>query len=123
MNKQEFEQRIGRVATSEEFERAEAIYMMAINLNKDEFCAEWDVIKDSETLSALSSRCDQLEKAVVEKNKKLDGLLCLMSKTDYGSSIDEEVRGLVGAKRWIVEKLNNGTELSAFDIQYIKNNL
>lgn len=123
MNKQEFEQRIGRAATSEEYQRAEAIYMMAINLNKDEFCAEWDAIKDSETLSDIASRCDKLEKTVVEKNKELDGMLCLMSRMDYGSSIDEEVRGLVGAKRWILEKLNNGIELSAFDIQYIKDNL
>lgn len=41
MTQQEFEDRTGKVITSEEYARIEAMYMAAGNMDKDQFCAEY----------------------------------------------------------------------------------
>ena len=55
MTQSEFENRIGRKVESEEYDRANRMYMTT-NVGKDEFCAEWEKgLKDSATAHAMAA--------------------------------------------------------------------
>ena len=66
MTQKEFEERIGRKVETEEYDRANRMYMTTA-VGKDEFCAEWERgLKDSTTAHAMA--------AMVEYNgKRADG--------------------------------------------------
>ena len=46
MTQKEFEERIGRKVTGDEFELANDLYMMSGELDKDRFCADYKKHKD-----------------------------------------------------------------------------
>lgn len=56
MLQHEFEDRIGREVSRKEYIKANALYMSAGNIDKDDFCKEWDKIKDSKVLKIFD--CD-----------------------------------------------------------------
>lgn len=66
MTQREFEERTGRKVETEEYDRANRMYMTTA-VGKDEFCAEWEKgLKDSTTAHAMA--------AMVEYNgKRADG--------------------------------------------------
>lgn len=53
MLQNEFEARIGRSCSFETYMEANAMYMLAGDLDKDEFCKEWLNLKDSKLVKAL----------------------------------------------------------------------
>lgn len=53
MTKKEFEDRIGREATMEEYEYANVMYMSAGNVDKDTLCAEYKKLMQSKSARAI----------------------------------------------------------------------
>ena len=93
MLQKEFEDRIGRKVTTEEYVEGNAVYMMAGELDKDEFCREWLEIGD--TISPTKVR-EELEKKAV---------------------------WLVGRKEVVKRKAAHEYIFSKEDLEYITNNL
>lgn len=121
MLQHEFEDRIGREVSREEYVKANALYMSAGNINKDDFCKEWDKIKDSKVLKIFD--CD-----LSYYKKSLDDLriACLHSAAlllDYlHENLDINDPRIVTAARNITSfrevaryRLENGYELDKED--------
>lgn len=93
MTQREFEDRIGRKVETEEYDRANRMYMTTA-VGKDEFCAEWERgLKDSTTAHAMA--------AMVEYNgKRADGE-SLMRK-----DAEQEIKGLSIENKELQETIN-----------------
>ena len=59
MNKQEFENRIGKTTTDAAFEFANRVYMAAGDIDKDEFCEAWKN-RSSRIIEALTEQVEFL---------------------------------------------------------------
>mgnify|MGYP003502072910 CR=1 FL=1 len=66
----EFEKLLGRKATEEEYVKANAVYI-ACSLNKEQFCKEWEAVKDSKLVIDLQEMVDYYEDRCVELRKRL----------------------------------------------------
>ena len=58
MTQQEFEERTGLKVTGDEFEKVNAIYMAAGDMDKDRFCADYRKHKDCEIIEVLFEKAD-----------------------------------------------------------------
>ena len=67
MLQKEFEDRIGRKVTTEEYVEANAMYMMAGELDKDEFCREWLKIGSSKLVQCLFEKAHSLDQNLQEQ--------------------------------------------------------
>lgn len=67
MLQKEFEDRIGRKVTTEEYVEANAVYMMAGELDKDEFCREWLKIGSSKLVQCLFEKAHSLDQDLQEQ--------------------------------------------------------
>lgn len=76
MLQNEFEERIGRSVTKDEYIEANAVYELAGDMDKDTFCREWKNIGKNPLLIELFSTACRLEKEVCEYK--------LGSKVSYG---------------------------------------
>lgn len=84
----EFEKLLGRKATREEYEKANAVYM-ACSLNKEQFCKEWEAVKDSKLVydlqlmvSSYQDRCKELRKQL-EDGGYVVTLRIILDNDDY----------------------------------------
>lgn len=66
----EFEKLLGREATEEEYEKAHAVYL-ACTLNKEDFCKEWEAVKDSRLVFDLQSVVSYFQERCTELRKQL----------------------------------------------------
>lgn len=66
----EFEKFLGRKATEEEYVKAHAVYLVC-TLNKEEFCKEWEAVKDSKLVIDLQEVVDYYEDRCIELGKRL----------------------------------------------------
>jgi hypothetical protein len=89
MTQNEFEERIGRKVTGDEFEVANDLYMMSGELDKDRFCADYKKHKDSEIIKALYDKAD--------------------AQSD--STIRQQVYKMIGEREYLRRKINKGYEL------------
>ena len=72
MLQKEFEERIGRSVTQEEYVEANAMYMAAGDgMDKDTFCREWLKIGESALVKGLFSTAYNLNKALTEEHLQL----------------------------------------------------
>ena len=67
MLQKEFEERIGRSVTEQEYLEANAMYENAGDMDKDEFCREWLKIGNSRLVKCLAEKTYQQHKALQEK--------------------------------------------------------
>ena len=68
MLQKEFEERIGRSVTQEEYVEANAMYMAAGDgMDKDTFCREWLKIGESALVKGLYNTAYNLNKALQEQ--------------------------------------------------------
>ena len=67
MLQKEFEDRIGRKVSESEFVEANAMYMMAGELDKDEFCREWLKIGSSKLVQCLFEKAHSLNQNLQEQ--------------------------------------------------------
>lgn len=126
MNVQEFTQRTGYTPTTEEeWKSIETMYLEAgESVDKDLFCKEWLEHKDSNLLRifykrAMDNTLEHFREMCVEAAH------LLISKSDDFDDNDMywQAVKLIGQKRVVLYKTENGFELNKADRDYITDNL
>lgn len=146
MLQKEFEERIGRSVTEQEYVEADAVYMAAGDMDKDEFCREWLKIGSSRLVRCLAETAHQKGKKVQELellhketmdivNNAADAMLEIeKGLLDYEEEspcrcanaaelLNREALWLVGTKEVVLRKIRMGMELSEDEKIYIKEHL
>ena len=146
MLQKEFEDRIGRSVTEQEYVEADAVYMAAGDMDKDEFCREWLKIGSSRLVRCLAETAHQKGKKVQELellhketmdivNNAADAMLEIeKGLLDYEEEspcrcanaaelLNREALWLVGTKEVVLRKIRMGMELSEDEKIYIKEHL
>ena len=141
MLQKEFEERIGRSVTEQEYLEANAMYENAGDMDKDEFCREWLKIGNSRLVKCLAEKIYQLNKALQEKELILkeskeicsdaaDAMLEIEQDILNGETtehitelLDLKAWWLVGAKEVVLRKIKMGMDLSENDKNYINEHL
>lgn len=137
MLQKEFEDRIGRKVTTEEYVEANAVYMMAGELDKDEFCREWLKIGSSKLVQCLFEKAHSLDQDLQEHKLMLnecqemlsdaaDAMLEIgdtISPTKVREELEKKAVWLVGRKEVVMRKAAHEYILSKEDLEYITNNL
>ena len=141
MLQKEFEERIGRSVTEQEYIEANAMYENAGDMDKDEFCREWLKIGNSRLVKCLAEKTYQQHKALQEKELLLkeskgiwsdaaDAMLEIEQDILNGETtehitelLDLKAWWLVGAKELVLRKIKMGIDLSKNDKNYINEQL
>ena len=141
MLQKEFEERIGRSVTEQEYLEANAMYENAGDMDKDEFCREWLKIGNSRLVKCLAEKTYQQHKALQEKELLLkeskgiwsdaaDAMLEIEQSILNGETtehitelLDLKAWWLVGAKELVLRKIKMGMDLSEMDKDYINEHL
>lgn len=124
MLQHEFEDRIGREVAREEYVKANALYM-STNLDKDEFCKEWDTIKDSKVVDEVARDLYNKEMLLGEISRTCQNSAALL--LDYiHENLDINDPRIVTAARNITSfrevvryRLENGYELDKEDTDFL----
>lgn len=145
MLQKEFEDRIGRSVTEQEYLEANAMYENAGDIDKDTFCREWLKIGSSalvkglfETAYQKSKKVQELEllhKEAVEicsdaadamleiEQGLLDGEEHSAREVFAAELLDRKAWWLVGAKEVVLRKIKMGMALTEKDKNYINEHL
>lgn len=114
MTQNEFEERIGRKVTGDEFEVANDLYMMSGELDKDRFCADYKKHKDSEIIKALYDKADaQSDRLHVLSNEREETVDMLIDMTEEytDNTIRQKVFKMIGEREYLRRKINKGYDL------------
>lgn len=141
MLQKEFEERIGRSVTEQEYLEANAMYENAGDMDKDEFCREWLKIGSYRLVKCLAEKTYQQHKALQETELLLkesqeicsdaadamleieQGLLNGKTVEHTTTELEKKARWLVGAKEVVLRKIKMGMDLSENDKNYINEHL
>lgn len=141
MLQKEFEDRIGRQVSEQEYLEANAMYENAGDMDKDEFCREWLKIGSCRLVKCLAEKTYQQHKALQEKELLLkesreirsdaaDAMLEIEKVVLNGGTtehttelLDHQAWWLVGAKELVLRKIKMGMDLSENDKNYINEHL
>ena len=141
MLQKEFEDRIGRSVTEQEYVEANAMYMAAGDIDKDTFCREWLKIGSSALVKGLFETAYQKGKKVQELellhkeaveicSDAADAMLeieqgILNGKTveHTTNELEKKAWWLVGAKEVVLRKIKMGMDLTEKDKNYINEHL
>ena len=145
MLQKEFEERIGRSVTEQEYLEANAIYENAGDMDKDEFCREWLKIGNARLVKCLAEKTYQQHKALQEtklllkesreicsdaadamleiEQGLLDGEEHTTREIFAAELLDRKAWWLVGAKEVVLRKIRMGMDLSEKDKNYIAEHL
>lgn len=146
MLQKEFEERIGRSVTEQEYLEANAMYENAGDMDKDEFCREWLKIGSCRLVKCLAEKNYQLDKALDEQKllhqeateiisdvadailEIEKGLLDFEEESpcrcaNAAELLDRKAWWLVGAKEVVLRKIRMGMDLSEKDKNYIAEHL
>ena len=137
MLQKEFEDRIGHKVSTEEYVEANAVYMMAGELDKDEFCREWLKIGSSKLVQCLFETAHRLDQDLQEQKLMVnecqemisdaaDAMLEIgdaISSTKVREELEKKAVWLVGRKEVVMRKAAHEYILSKEDLEYITNNL
>jgi len=133
MTQQEFETRTGKTVTPEEYERIEAMYMAAGDMNKDMFCAEYKKHGSSTLVSEYYRQIATLNGMLEARNNELDdaqqkrmslaefllGKAAAYNDTDFHRAAVE----LIGRKAATLYKIKSGFPLWEEDVKYLEETL
>lgn len=141
MLQKEFEERIGRSVTEQEYLEANAMYENTGDMDKDEFCREWLKIGYARLVKCLAEKTYQQHKALQETKLLLkesreicsdaaDAMLEIEKVVLNGGTtehitelLDRKAWGLVGAKEVVLRKIKMGMDLGENDKNYINEHL
>lgn len=146
MLQKEFEERIGRSVTEQEYLEANAMYENAGDMDKDEFCHEWLKIGSCRLVKCLAEKTYQQHKALQETKLLLKesreicsdaadamleiekGLLDFEEESpcrcaNAAELLDRKAWWLVGAKEVVLRKIRMGMDLTEKDKNYINEHL
>ena len=137
----EFEERIGRSVTEQEYLEANAMYENAGDMDKDEFCREWLKIGSCRLVKCLAEKTYQLGKALSEQkllhqeateviSDAADAILEIEKVVLNGGTtehitelLDRKAWWLVGAKEVVLRKIKMGMDLGENERNYINEHL
>ena len=143
MLQKEFEERIGRSVSQEEYVEANAMYELAgDSVDKDVFCREWKKIGDTALVKGLFETAYQRGRELAEHKLMLeecremlsdaaDAMLDIEAMLPAGETtgtvaaeLEEKAMWLLGSKKQlVVRKLKKGIALSEGEVEYISNHL
>lgn len=147
MLQKEFEERIGRTVTEQEYVEANAMYMAAGDIDKDVFCREWKKVCMSPLVRGLfgtayrkGKKADELELLHKEAQEIVSDAADAMLEIEQGllngetaehtsreiyaaRILDRKAWWLVGAKEVVLRKIKMGMPLSEKDMDYITEHL
>lgn len=141
MLQKEFEERIGRSVTEQEYLEANAMYENAGDMDKDEFCREWLKIGSCRLVKCLAEKTYQLGKALSDQkllhqeateiiSDAADAMLEIEKVVLNGRTtekitelIDRQAFWLIGAKEVVLRKIKMDMDLSEMDKNYINRHL
>ncbi len=141
MLQKEFEERIGRSVTEQEYLEANAMYENAGDMDKDEFCREWLKIGNSRLVKCLAEKTYQLDKALNEQkllhqeateiiSDAADAILEIEKVVLNGGTtehitelLDRKALWLVGTKEVVLRKIKMGMALTEKDKNYINEHI
>ena len=133
MLQKEFEERIGRSVSEQEYVEADAMYMAAGDMDKDEFCREWMKIGSSHLVQSLSEECHRLNGLLNAKAKEVEDLqgnisamgdfLLDMRDAYNDNGFVDEARWLLGEREVVVRKLRRCMTLTDTERDYIVEHL
>ena len=96
MLQKEFEERIGRKVTESEYVEANAVYMTAGDIDKDEFCKEWMQFGQSKLVQGLFETAYRMNQAHQEDTLIINETREMLS--DAADAMLEIADGLLGGK-------------------------
>ncbi len=130
MTQQEFEARAGKTVTPEEYERIEAMYMAAGEMNKDLFCAEYKRHGSSALVAEYYQQITTLGGMLEDRNNKLNDVqqkrmslaqFLLGKASAYNDPDFHRVAvELVGRKAATLYKIKSGFPLWEEDVKYLE---
>ena len=141
MLQKEFEERIGRSVTEQEYLEANAMYENAGDMEKDEFCREWLKIGNSRLVKCLAEKTYQLNQRVMALKLQLKesqeicsdaadtmleiekGILNGETVEHTTNELEKKAWWLVGSKEVVLRKIRMGMVLSENDKNYINEHL
>lgn len=141
MLQKEFEERIGRLVTEQEYVEANAMYENAGDMDKDEFCREWLKIGNCRLVKCLAEKTYQQHKALQETKLLLkesreicsdaadamleieQGILNGKTVEHTTNELEKKAWWLVGAKEVVLRKIKMGMDLTEKDKNYINEHL
>ena len=141
MLQKEFEERIGRLVTEQEYVEANAMYENAGDMDKDEFCREWLKIGNCRLVKCLAEKTYQQHKALQETKLLLkesreicsdaadamleieQGILNGKTVEHTTNELEKKAWWLVGAKEVVLRKIKMGMALTEKDKNYINEHL
>lgn len=141
MLQKEFEERIGRSVTEQEYLEANAMYENAGDMNKDEFCREWLKIGSCRLVKCLAEKTYKQREALHEMELLLkesreiwsdaadaileieQGILNGETTEHITELLDRKAWRLIGAKEVVMRKIKMGMDLSENDKNYINGHL
>lgn len=122
MTQQEFEERTGLKVTGDEFEKVNAIYMAAGDMDKDRFCADYRKHKDCEIIEVLFEKADGLSDKLHVYQKELDNIAdFLIDKAEQYSSSEmrRKAIAILGEREFLRRKINKGYTLCKSDREFL----
>ena len=134
MLQKEFEERIGRSVTEQEYLEANAMYENAGDMDKDEFCREWLKIGSCRLVKCLAEKTYQ-HKLLLKESREIcsdaaDAMLEIEKVVLNGGTtehitelLDRKAWWLVGVKEVVLRKIRMGMDLSEKDKNYIAEHL
>lgn len=133
MTKQEFEARTGLKVNSEDYDRIEKMYMVAGNMDKDLFCAEYKKVGTSALVAELFRQVLVLKGQLVERNNELDDAVqkradvaeflvgkFAVHKDDDGEDFYRVALRIAGRNACVRTKLEYGYPLNGEDVAFLK---
>lgn len=126
MTQKEFEERIGRDVTGDEFEKANDLYMMSGELDKDRFCADYKKHKDSEIIAALFETADKQKDRLHVLTKEREGLVSFladMAELTGEAEIQRRAAAMAGWRGYLRMKIHKGYELWTDELKMLDERL
>lgn len=124
MTQQEFDDRMGKESTLEEYASADAVYM-ASRMEKNEFCEQYKK-HDCKLLHEITDAYYNKENNLVNRKNQIYAFVKLLlnaASTYEDNSILEEVSKILGMDEYIRLCLSEGIPLTKVDRDYILNHL
>lgn len=126
MQKAEFTQRTGIELTDEQYQRIEDMYMNTGDMDKDEFCEDYKMHKDSKLLAyfyKLTEDSKVCAKLIDRSMLKVTKFLLMKSREFNDKSMRAEAIDLLGEKMIVKLTIEMNLELWDIDKKYIYENI
>lgn len=138
MLQKEFEERVGRQVSDEEYVEADAMYMAAGDLDKDEFCREYVKVGQSRLVKELADayydekrcldkKCEELASVKEKVSRAADALIALSGSVRYNPGLAHALwdmaRDFVGDAEVIRRKAEAGVAFTKDELKYISEHI